>query len=168
MDINTIWAVVEPYITGIAGTATGGLIVGIICRLLQGKLLRRLDVGDIADKVAGRLTGKTLNIDVTAVTEKRLDKIEAKLSKKVEAIEEQTAAYKHLLALIGGAVAHFKALPEEEKHALQEAVTGLKGDYTPPPPEQVTTVKLEPITLDEDEEEKDTAGELINFGGLSL
>lgn len=167
MDINTIWAAIEPYITGIAGTATGGLIVGIICRLLQGKLLRRLDVGDIADKVAGKLAGKTLNIDVTAVTERKLDKIAAKLDKKVEAVTDQVAAYKLLLALIGGALVHLKSLSTEERQALQEAITALNADYAPPAPEQVATVKLEPIALEGKTEEEEAAG-LINFGGLTL
>lgn len=163
MDINSIWAVIEPYITGLAGTATGGLIVGIICRLLQGRLMRRLDVSDIADKVAKQLAGKTLNIDVTAVTEKRLDKIDKNLSKKVEEIQEKTEEYKHLLALMGGALVHLKALSEAEKTALTEAITALEHDYIPPEPEQITTVKLEPIVLESDTEEP-----VAPAGGLTL
>lgn len=163
MDINSIWAVIEPYITGIAGTATGGLIVGIICRLLQGRLMRRLDVGDIADKVAKQLAGKTLNIDVTAITEKRLDKIDTKLNKKVEAVTEQVSSFKLILALIGGALVHLKSLSNEERQALNEAIKALKEDYEPPAPEQVATVRLEPIIIEDEKEEK-----AENFGGISL
>lgn len=171
MDINAIWAVIEPYIMTVAGAIGGGTVVFALVRSLVGgfvkKFAAKYDVNDMADKVAQRLGGKTLNIDVTAVTEKRLDKIENKLSKKVEAIEEQTASYKHLLVLIGGALAHSKSLTEAEKATLLAAVQTLESDYTPPEPEQVSVVKLEPIVFDRKAERQEEDG-IINFGGLSL
>lgn len=165
MDINAIWAMLEPYVTGIAGTATGGLIVGIICRLLQGRLMRRLDAGALADKVAQKLGGKTFNVDMTAVAEKKLDKIDRKLSKKVEDIQEQTAAYKHLLVLIGGAISKLKAVTEQEKASFTEAIRALERSYIPPEPEEIITVKLEPIVFEDKTEEAEETG-LINFGSL--
>lgn len=169
MDINAIWAAVEPYVMAVLGTGIGGTIVGIICRILQSKLLRKLDVNGIADKVSAQvqkgLTGKTLNIDVTAVTEKKLDKIEIKLNKKLEQIQTETAAYKYLLTQIGVAVAHFKSLSEAEKKNLTEAIKALDNAYKPPEPEQVVTVKLEPLEIDKPDEENEEEPSLINFGG---
>lgn len=164
MDVNQIWEVISPYIMTVVGAFGGGTVVFALVRILVGGFLKKFsakyDVNDMADRVAGRLAGKTLNIDVTAVTEKRLDKIDKRLSKQVEELSKQTTDYKHLLALIGSAVAHFKALPDEEKTALTEAVRALESDYTPPEPEEITTVKLEPITLEAVEEPEE--------GGLVL
>lgn len=171
MDINQIWEVIAPYIMTVVGALGSGTVVFAVVRSLVGGFVKKFsakyDVNDMADKVAGRLAGKTLNIDVTAITEKRLDKIDKRLSKQVEELSKQTTDYKHLLALIGGAVAHFKALPEEEKTALTEAITALEHDYIPPEPEQITTVKLEPIVLEDTAEEEAEVGR-ANIGGLSL
>lgn len=154
MDINQIWAVVEPYVMAVVGALGGGTVIYALARVLLGRLLNKFsakyDVADMANKVADKLAGKSMNIDVTTVTEKKLDKIDKKLRKEVEKIHDETAAYKHLLALIGGAMAKLKALTPEERNALSEAITALEHDYIPPEPEEILTVKLEPIaTADE-------------------
>ena len=171
MDINVIWAAVEPFVSAVAGTAAGGVIVGFICKLLQKKLLRKLDANDVANRVAEKLgKGMTVDVDLTAVTEKRLDKVEQKLHKQEEKMREETASYRCILTQIGKAVAHLKSLTDDEKQALQGAITTLDSDYIPPAPEKRITVKLEPIATDEPsvaEEENMPDGEsLINFGGL--
>lgn len=166
MDINTIWAAIEPFVSAIAGTAAGGTIVGLICRLLQGKLLRQLDADGIADKVANRLAGKTLDVDVTAITEKKLDKISTALNKRVEKIQEETAAYKPLLVQIGKGIMHLKSLSSEEKESLQKAIAALDCDYIPPEPDRIVTVKLQPIVVEEQVEEMQQEQGLINFDGL--
>lgn len=168
MDINMVWAVIEPFVSAIAGTAAGGAIVGFICRLLQGKLLRKLSADGIADKVANRLAGKTLDIDLTAVTEKKLDKISSALNKKVEKVQEETASYKPLLVQIGKGIMHLKALSVEEKESLQTAITALDSNYIPPAPDKLVTVKLQPIaTEDVTAEEAERKGRsLISFGAI--
>lgn len=168
MDINTIWAAIEPYIMTVVGALGGGTVVFALVRSLVGgfvkKFAAKYDMDDMASKVASKMTGKTLNIDVTAVTEKRLDKIDKKLTKQVEELSEQTNAYKHLLALIGGTIAKLKANTEAERGALLDAVQALEADYKPPEPEQVTTVRLEPIVF---ERQTEAAAE-PKTGGLSL
>lgn len=172
MDINAIWAAVEPYVMTVLGMSAGGTVVGVICRLLQNRLLRRLDVNSIADKVSAEvqkgLAGKTLNIDVTAVTEKKLDKIETKLNKKIAEIQSTTDEYKYLLTQIGVAVAHFKSLTDVERKKLEEAIKALDNGYKPPEPDQIVTVRLEPLAIDNAQEQPEAdeeAQSLINFGG---
>ncbi len=171
MDINTIWQTVEPYVMAIIGALAGGTGIYALVRSFVGKWISRFekkyDINDMAQKVADKLGGKTLNIDVTAVTEKKLDKLDKKLNKKIEDIQAATDAYKHLLALIGGAVAKFKAVSAEEKNALTEAIRAIEKNYKPPEPDEITTVRLEPITELEDKAESVEEDSLISFGGMA-
>jgi hypothetical protein len=120
MDMQQIWQAVEPYAMTVIGALGGGTVIYALARMLLGKLLNRFaqkyDTNDMANKVADKLAGKTLNVDVTAVAEKKLDKIDKKLSKEVAQIHDETAAYKHLLALIGGAMSKLRRLrPTSER-----------------------------------------------------
>ena len=163
MDINTIWQTVEPYVMAIIGALAGGTGIYALVRSFVGKWISRFekkyDINDMAQKVADKLGGKTLNIDVTAVTEKKLDKLDKKLNKKIEDIQAATDAYKHLLALIGGAMTKLKAITPDERTALTEAITALESDYTPPMPAEIVTIKLEPIEIAPQETKDETAAD---------
>ncbi len=169
MDINAIWQIVEPWVTVVlaAVSAVVSICITVKARLKKWNfsLMERYDPREIASSVADKLSGKTLNIDVTAVTEKKLDKIEQKLNKRVETICETIAAYSHILARIGAAVAKFKSLTDEERQELQEAVKALDKGYIPPEPEEIITVKLEPIAIDTPAEDAESES-VINFGGV--
>lgn len=174
MEINAIWTVAEPYVMAIVGALGGGTVIYALARALLGKWLKsfaaKYDTDDMTNKLAQKLASKTLNIDMTAFAEKKLDKIETKLHKQVREIREETAAQRHILAQIGKAVAHFKSLTDEERNALQEAVKALDANYTPPAPEEILTVKLEPIPVaapaPEEEADAQESAALINFGGI--
>ncbi len=163
MNMQQIWQAVEPYAMTVIGALGGGTVIYALARMLLGKLLNRFaqkyDTNDMANKVADKLAGKTLNVDVTAVAEKKLDKIDEKLSKEVAQIHDETAAYKHLLALIGGAMSKLKAITPDERTALTEAITALERDYTPPTPAEIVTVKLEPIEIAPQETKDETAAD---------
>lgn len=169
MDINAIWQIVEPWVTVVlaAVSAVVSICITVKARLKKWNfsLMESYDPREIASRVADKLSGKTLNIDVTAVTEKKLDKIEQKLNKRVETICETIAAYSHILARIGAAVAKFKSLTDEERQELQEAVKALDKGYIPPEPEEIITVKLEPIAIDTPVEDAESES-VINFGGI--
>ncbi len=74
--MNEVWNIIEPYILAILGALGGGSVVAVIARLICSRLIdkasKAYDHNSLATKVADKLAGKTLNIDVTAVTEKRL------------------------------------------------------------------------------------------------
>lgn len=177
MDINAIWQTVEPYVMAIIGALAGGTGIYALVRSFIGKWVnsfgKKYDMDDMAQKVADKLAGKSLNIDVTAVTEKRLDKIEKALSKQVKAVSETTDSYKHLLALMAGAVSKFKAVTDEERTALTEAIQTIEKGYKPPEPEEIITVSLKPIEIELEGKNEDTdpplqeEESLINFGGIA-
>lgn len=164
--MNEIWTMIEPYVMGVLGTLGGGTIIYILARVLIGKLINKAskayDVSQLADAVTDKLAGKTINIDVTAVTERKLEKINKGLSDKVQSITAELNAQKLLLARIGDAVAHFKALSDDELTRLRDAIKAVDCDYTPPePPEPIATVKLEPIALEQTTSDK--LGDTVNL-----
>lgn len=175
MDINAIWQIIEPFFWGLlSGSAVGTAVYFIGKKVLKKILsawLKKHDDDTMAQKVADRLAGKTLNIDVTAVTEKKLDKTEKVLSKGVKDIGEEIAKQRHLLVLMAGAVSKFKAVTEDERAAFTEAIQAIEKGYKPPEPEEVITVSLKPIEIElegknEDSEPPEPEESLINFGGI--
>lgn len=80
--MDYVWEIISPYVAAVGGATGAGAIIYAIVRLLMGRFVKKtnaaLDASYNAEKVsqltAEKLAGKTLNIDVTAVTEKALKK----------------------------------------------------------------------------------------------
>lgn len=149
--MNEIWNTVEPYIMTIVGALGGGSIIAVIARLICGRIMNKAseayDVNKIADKVADKLGGKTIDIDITSIVEKRLKEISEALAAQVGKVADETNSYKHLLALIGEALTHLKMLTDEERSALTKAVQELDASFKPIKKDVIATVKLEPIEI---------------------
>lgn len=163
--MNEVWNMVEPYILTLVGALGGGSIIGIIARIICSRIINKAsaayDMNALTSKIADKLGGKTIDIDISSVVEKRLSEIAAALAAQVGKVAEETNSYKHLLALIGEALTHLKMLTDSERAELIKAVQELDGEYKPPEKELVATIKLEPITLERAEEEQTNK---VNFG----
>lgn len=159
--MNEIWNIIEPYILTVIGALGGGSIIAVIARIICTRLINKAsqvyDVNKIADKVADKLGGKTIDVDITSIVEKRLKEISAELAAKVGTVAEETNSYKHLLALIGEALTHLKMLTDDERAELVKAIKELDEEFVPKEKEVIATVKLEPITLDSKPAEQTTA-----------
>lgn len=172
--METVWEMIAPYVAMVGGATGAGTIIYMIIRFLLTKitqknestLIKMFDLDALSQKFAERLAGKTLNIDVTAVTEKALKKLQKQLDEKVELIADNVNSYKQLLALIGNALTKLKALSKEEVDELTGAIKGIQSDYVPPQAEETMTVILEPIALTESKDEDEKASGGVNFGGL--
>lgn len=164
--MNEIWKTVEPYILTIVGALGGGSIIYVIVRILIGRLINKAaavyDINAIANKVADKLGGKMIDIDITSIVEKRLKEINERLSEQVKAVADETNSYKPLLVCIGMALSHLKMLTDEERAELIKAVQELDSEYKPPEKEVIATVKLEPINLVEPSAQDKTS--TVNFG----
>lgn len=163
--MNEIWNTVEPYILTLVGALGGGSIIAIIARIICSRIINKAsaayDINALTSKIADKLGGKTIDIDISFVVEKRLSEIAAALAAQVGKVAEETNSYKHLLALIGAALTHLKMLTDAERAELIKAVQELDGEYKPPEKELVATIKLEPITLAQAEDEQT---DKVNFG----
>lgn len=168
--MDYIWELIAPYIAMVGGATGATTIIYMVVRLLMSKFAQKQNIAlnemfnadNLSRLFADKLAGKTLNIDVTAVTEKALRKLQKQFDEKVGELAETTNSYKHLLALIGNALTKLKALSRDEVTELTAAVRTLDKNYKPVEPEEVMTVVLEPITLEEESEEKSG----VNFEGL--
>lgn len=163
--MNEIWNTVEPYILTLVGALGGGSVIAIIARMICSRIINKAsaayDINALTSKIADKLGGKTIDIDITSIVEKRLSEIAEKLAEQVGKVADETNSYKHLLALIGEALTHLKMLTDAERAELVKAVQELDGEYKPPEKELVATIKLEPIMLAQSEERQD---DRVNFG----
>lgn len=171
--MDYVWEIISPWVAAIGGVTGAGTIIYAVVRLLMGRFVKKtratLDAAFNAEKVsqltAEKLAGKTLNIDVTAVTEKALKKTAAKLDLRVEKVEVATNALKSILVAMGKGIIKLKALTDEEKAELASAIVMLESEYKPPEPTETMTIILEPVSVaDDDETEETDSG--VNFGGL--
>ena len=169
--MDYVWELISPYVAALGGASGAGLIIYTIVRAIIGKLVNKnkkmldatFNVDNLSQKVSEKLAGKTLNIDVTAVTEKSLKKLTKELDARMEKIEKITNSLKSLLVPMGKGIAKLKALTKEEVAELADAIKGLEGEYKPQEPDEVMTVVLQPLAV---EEEAAPAQASVNFGGL--
>lgn len=176
--MDYVWELIQPWITAILAALGSGGIITLIVRAIVNKIWRKnnamLDATYNADavsqRVAEKLAGKTLNIDVTAVTEKALKKTTRELDARIEKSEEIANSHTAILIAMAKGIIKLKALTDEEKTELASAVAQLEKGYKPPEADQIMTVRLTPITLPDDTEEPNDepseSGSGVNFGGL--
>lgn len=163
--MNEIWTIIEPYILTLVGALGGGSIIAVLASIVCKRIIRKAsaayDLNNFAAKVADKLCGKTIDIDISSIVDKRLTEIANELAEQVNIVAEETNSYKRILALMGDALAHLKMLTDEERAALIAAVKKLDNEYIPPEKEIVSTIKLEPIVTAQDQEKQDNT---VNFG----
>ena len=151
--MNTIWNIVEPYVLALGSFVTGGgliaFIAAFVCKRITNKASAAYDIQALAKQIADKLGGKTIEVDITSIVEKRLKEISNKLAAQVGKVADETNSYKHLLALIGGALTHLKMITDEQREELIKAVNELDSSFVPPEKEVIATVKLEPIPVAE-------------------
>lgn len=177
--MDYVWEIIQPYVLAVIAFLSGSGITAVILRAVVKKLFTKnsekleqaYNTEKVAQKTAEKLAGKTLNIDVTAVTEKALKKVAEKLDVRVEKVEEATNALKAILVAIAKGIIKLKALTDDEKTELASAIALLESGYTPPEAKELMTVVLQPLELPEEtgEAEDETEGGTpggVNFGGL--
>ncbi len=177
--MDYVWELIAPYVAAVCGATGTGAIIYAIVRLLVGRFVKKTTAAidasynteQVSQKVAEKLAGKTLNIDVTAVTERSLKKTAKLLDTRVERVEEATNALKGILVAIAKGIIKLKALTEDEKAELASNIKLLESGYTPPEAKELMTVVLQPLELPEEtgEAEDETEGGTpggVNFGGL--
>lgn len=69
--MNEIWNTVEPYILTLVGALGGGSIIAIIARIICSRIINKAsaayDINALTSKIADKLGGKTIDIDISSV-----------------------------------------------------------------------------------------------------
>ena len=182
MDFDSIWEIIAPWVAALGGiSGICGIIVFaakmIIKRVINKNstmLASQFNTKEIAQETAEQLAGKTLDIDVTAVTEKSLRKLTRQVDTRIEKVEETASSLAGILVPMGKAIAKLKALTDDERAELTAAIQVLEKGYTPAEADEKMTVVLTPIALPEaaesaeesnsEENEEEETG--LNFGDL--
>lgn len=176
--MDYVWGIIEPYVRLVIEAIIMGVNIFIIIRTYTKKTFNKnfsllnatYNVDTVSQRVAERLAGKTLNIDVTAVTEKSLKKTTQVFDKRIEKVENAVGSLAAILIAIAKAQIKLKALSETERAELASAISLLEKGYKPPEADEIMTVQLTPIELHqepiEQSEEPTDADSGVNFGGL--
>ena len=101
--MDYVWEIIQPYVAAILAALGSGGIITLIVRAFTNKMLKKnftlldgtYNVDTFSQRVAERLAGKTLNIDVTAVTEKSLKKTTQVFDKRIEKVENAVRSEEH-------------------------------------------------------------------------
>ena len=173
--MDYVWEIIAPYVAVLGGATGAGAIIYAIVRLLMNRFVNKansaLNASYNAEKVsqltAEKLAGKTMNIDVTAVTEKSLKKVARELNVRVEKVETVANSIKFILVAMAKCIIRLKALTDEEKAELAEAIKTLSSEYKPPEPDEIVTIKLDPVTITSETPKEISEADIgVNFGGL--
>lgn len=177
--MDYVWELIQPYVVAVLATLSSSGVVALIVRALVNKILNKnyvmldkaYNIDKISKQVAEKLAGKTLNIDVTAVTEKALRKTTRELDSRIEKSESISNSHTAILIAMAKGIIKLKALSDAEKAELANAVALLEKGYKQPEVEEAMTVLLSPIELDQQESEDENIDEEeiesgVNFGGL--
>ena len=146
MDFNAIWAQVEPYVTWFLSTGVGGFLTYFLARLLARKWFKANDVDNFISNVVTGLTGKTLDIDFTAYTERQLGEmqkaLQATFEERQKDMEKKTQEMIAVMKDLSGIYLRSKLITDEDRAKLQAPV-----DELPEAEPQVEEPKKEPMKI---------------------
>ena len=133
MDFNAIWAQVEPYVTWFLSTGVGGFLTYFLARLLARKWFKANDVDNFISNVVTGLTGKTLDIDFTAYTERQLGEmqkaLQATFEERQKDMEKKTQEMIAVMKDLSGIYLRSKLITDEDRAKLQAHVDELPEEY---------------------------------------
>lgn len=138
--LQTFWMEWGNLIMIVVGVLVGALVVGFIAaQMAKGavsKVTRRFDVNKItaeiteavSQKVAQAITGKTLDVDVSAIVEEKLDQTLGSIVLELGGVKEKVESMRRVSALTAKAVSKSKLLDPDEKAELTAAGDVLAAD----------------------------------------
>ena len=117
--MNELWETIQPYVVAFAQTGLGTAIVYVICKLCVSRWFRKNDMNSLVNGFASKLVGSTINVDLTAVAEKKLAEIETRLMETNAPLVQSLEEVKHLVAMVGQALSrpHDKGNSDKSDYA---------------------------------------------------
>lgn len=131
--LQAFWAEWGTVITAVLGSGVGALIMGfvssLVSKVVANRITGKFDVNKIVAEVTERvtqnvvqaLTGSTLDVDVSAVVEERLNEVLGEITVGIEDVKQSVESMRTVSALTAKAVSKSKLLDAEEKAELTAA-----------------------------------------------
>lgn len=149
MDMNTIWAVIEPYIGQIVTWITASGLLAVLGKVILSSLTKKVNnltvTKDISDAVVNSIASKDLKVSLESVNKKQLANVKTDIIGTFEKHFENIKNQNELLAAIAPIMMRFKAALPEEKEAIAEALSKLSGSQVKVNDEKPIVVTIEPI-----------------------
>lgn len=131
MDINTIWQLIAPYVTGLSITGILSTVIAFVLRAMFNKAINKINVEKIANKATEKGIEKVQTItfthDIQPLVESKLIEIQEKTDKKAtEAYEKCEEQHKKVIKILGCLAKYFDnsvGVPEDVKKALKDAIS---------------------------------------------
>lgn len=146
-ELNTIWAQIAPYLSGLGLGGILSLILGIVLKGSFNKAVNSLNVSKIAEEATNKALAKIKSLsfthDIAPIVEEKLTaatKAQAKVLKKE--LDEIRHNYENVVEILGNLAAYFDGsmVSDEVKATLHAS---LDKAVNKPVPEVTSTVEIE-------------------------
>ena len=166
MTFEQFWELVAPYFQGfigmtVAGIPVGAIIWAVVKKLVTKsvtKLLAGTSAENISQEVAKQLANSSINVDLTAVTEKQLAQIKVELTEEMANVAKVLDKHLQYQVLTLKALSASEVVSSDTKAQIVDAVesAGEKADG------KKATISIELQPVKETAEESET---VLSFGG---
>ena len=165
MTFEQFWAIVAPYFQGFIGMTVAGIPVGtiiwaVVKKLVTKtvtKLLANTSAESISKEVAAQLTNSSINVDLTAVTEKQLSQIKVELTEEMANVAKVLDKHLQYQVLTLKALSASEVVSADTKEQIVNAVESA-GEHA----EKKSTISIELHPVKEENEDSET---VLSFGG---
>ena len=140
--LQSFWAEYGPVISAVLGSGLGAVIVAFVssfvAKVAANKVTGTLDVNKIVaevtervtQNVAEKLTGSTLDVDISALVEQKLNEVLGDITVQVKDVKNAVNSMKECSALTAKAVGKSKLLDKTEQAALVAEAEKLSDSVT--------------------------------------
>lgn len=168
MTFEQFWGVIAPYAQGFVGMTIAGIPIGaILWAILKKlvtktvtKLLANTSAENLSKEIASKLANSSINVDLTAVTEKQLSAIKVEVTEQLSAVAKTLDAYTANQVLMLKALSASEVVSDETRAEMIAVVDGA-GQHAEDAKKATISIALKPV---EDEVKQETAT-VLSFGG---
>lgn len=154
--MNEIWNEISGYVMPIVTMLlTSGLGAALVRALASG-WFKKQDLNKMAERFADKLTGSSINVDLTAVAEKQLKRIEERLLSQTAKLQETENTILSVVGDIADCIRSSAKLSEEKKAKLIADLEAVRQSAAPAETRDEIRVELRASGAENGEEPVET------------
>lgn len=162
--MNEIWEQIAPYVMPVITVILSSGLGAALVRILASKWFRKTDLNKIAEKFAEKLSGSSINVDLTAVTEKQLALIKSELAEgQKEECEKLNLVLKAINKILTE-ISKSAKLSKQSQNELTTTLTQISTATQPIEEKEKIYIELKAKEKDKTDTTEDSkATSLVNF-----